>query len=161
MSARCAGACTHRPVIFALFLASLVAAVGLFMIMPQDFLPARRHQRACAPRPRRPTAPPSTRWCAISKQAAAIVNADPNVDGAMSAVGAGGPTHRHQQRLHVHPPEDRVGAQARRRSSRPRTAPQARRHSRHQRLPAQSARHPHRRHASQAALSIHACRTST
>jgi len=55
----------HRPVIFVLFLASLVAAAGLFYILPQDFLPADDTSR-CGRRPKRPTAPRSIRWCAIS-----------------------------------------------------------------------------------------------
>jgi len=81
----------HRPVIFALFLASLVAAVGLFMLLPQDFLPADdtsaiRGQTEAA------NGTSFDQMVRYQTQVAAIINADPNVVGAMSAVGGGGPT---------------------------------------------------------------------
>ena len=79
----------HRLTIFSLFAASLVATVLLFRVMPQDFLPSedtgqlngftegsngvsfaemRRHQ----------------------EEAARVLATDPNIDGFMSSVGAGG-----------------------------------------------------------------------
>jgi HAE1 family hydrophobic/amphiphilic exporter-1 len=79
----------HRPFIFVLFLLSIVATVQLFRVMPSDFLPSedtgqinaftegangisfaemRRHQA----------------------EAAQILAADPNVEGFMTSVGAGG-----------------------------------------------------------------------
>ncbi len=82
-------AMSHRPVILVVFFISIVATVQLFRIMPSDFLTAedtgqinaftdgangvsfaemRRHQ----------------------EEAARILAADPNVDGFMSSVGAGG-----------------------------------------------------------------------
>jgi HAE1 family hydrophobic/amphiphilic exporter-1 len=79
----------HRRLIFGIFIASIVLTVQLFRIMPQDFLSPedtgrinsytegangisfaemRRHQ----------------------DEAAAILAADPNIDGFMSSVGSGG-----------------------------------------------------------------------
>ena len=83
---------THRPTIFVVFLASLVAAVGLFMILPQDFLPADdtsaiRGQTEAA------NGTSFDQMVRYQKQVAAIVDADPNVMGAMSAAGASGPTN--------------------------------------------------------------------
>ena len=72
-------------------LASIVATVGLFFIMPQDFLPSDdtgslRGQTEAAN---------GTSFDQMvtytSSRSRSIIDADPNVDGAMSAVGAGGP----------------------------------------------------------------------
>jgi hydrophobe/amphiphile efflux-1 (HAE1) family protein len=82
---------THRPTIFALFLASIVAAVGLFYILPQDFLPAD-DTSALRAQTEAANGTSFDQMVRLQQQAAAIVNADPNVAGAMSAVGAGGPT---------------------------------------------------------------------
>ena len=51
----------HSPFILGVFAASIVASIGLFWIMPQDFLPSDDTGRSTA-RSRPPTAPPSTRW---------------------------------------------------------------------------------------------------
>ncbi|HEY4265379.1 MAG TPA: efflux RND transporter permease subunit [Micropepsaceae bacterium] len=80
---------SHRPLIFVIFLLSILATVQMFRIMPQDFLTAedtgqinaftdgangvsfaemRRHQ----------------------DEAARILAADPNIDGFMTSVGSGG-----------------------------------------------------------------------
>jgi len=81
----------HRPTIFALFLASVVAAVGLFYILPQDFLPAD-DTSALRAQTEAANGTSFDQMVRYQQQAAAIINADPNVAGAMSAVGAGGPT---------------------------------------------------------------------
>jgi HAE1 family hydrophobic/amphiphilic exporter-1 len=78
----------HRPVIFGMFLLSLAAAAGLFMILPQDFLPADdtgalRAQTEAA------NGTSFDQMVRYQQRAAAIINADPNVAGAMSAVGGG------------------------------------------------------------------------
>ncbi len=79
----------NRPVIFGLFLASLAAAMGLFYILPQDFLPSDDTNlvRAATESANGTSFAQMVRY---QQKAAAIVNADPNVQGAMSAVGAGG-----------------------------------------------------------------------
>jgi HAE1 family hydrophobic/amphiphilic exporter-1 len=81
----------HQPVIFGLFLLSLVAAAGLFMILPQDFLPAD-DTSALRAQTEGANGTSFDQMVRYQRQAAAIIDADPNVAGAMSAVGAGGPT---------------------------------------------------------------------
>ncbi|HEY4940556.1 MAG TPA: efflux RND transporter permease subunit [Rhizomicrobium sp.] len=81
----------HRPVILGMFFLSLVAAVGLFMVLPQDFLPnddtnlVRGATEAA-------NGTSFDQMVRLQQQAADIINADPNVAGVMSAVGAGGTT---------------------------------------------------------------------
>jgi hydrophobe/amphiphile efflux-1 (HAE1) family protein len=82
---------THRPTIFVLFLASLVAAIGLFMILPQDFLPAD-DTSAIRGSTEAANGTSFDQMVRYQKQVAQIINDDPNVIGAMSAVGSGGPT---------------------------------------------------------------------
>ena len=57
-------AVTHKPVILGLFVASIIASVGLFMIMQEDFLPSDDQGRLTG-QIRRPTAPRSTRCTPI------------------------------------------------------------------------------------------------
>jgi hydrophobe/amphiphile efflux-1 (HAE1) family protein len=79
----------HRPIIFAVFLLSLVATVGLFMIMKADFLPSEDTGQIVA----FTEAADRTSFQQMVKyqrQIAAIAAADPNVQGVMSSVGAGG-----------------------------------------------------------------------
>jgi hydrophobe/amphiphile efflux-1 (HAE1) family protein len=78
----------HRPTIFVLFLASLVAAVGLFMILPQDFLPAD-DTSAIRGTTEAANGTSFDQMVRYQKEVAAIINADPNVIGAMSAASSG------------------------------------------------------------------------
>jgi len=82
----------HRPTIFFVFLASLVAAIGLFMILPQDFLPAD-DTSAIRGSTEAVNGTSFDQMVRYQKEVADIVNADPNVLGAMSAAGANGPTN--------------------------------------------------------------------
>jgi len=82
---------SHRPTIFVLFLASLVAALGLFLILPQDFLPAD-DTSAIRAQTEAANGTSFDQMVRYQKQVADIVNADPNVVGAMSVAGASGPT---------------------------------------------------------------------
>jgi len=99
----------HRPVIFCLFLASLVAAAGLFYILPQDFLPAD-DTSALRARTEAANGTSFDQMARYQQQVAAIVNADPNVAGAMSVVG-GGPgasgTSTGFMFIHLKEPSDR------------------------------------------------------
>ncbi len=78
----------HRPVIFGMFLASIVAAVGLYYMLQQDFLPSddtgllRAATEAA-------NGTSFDQMVHYQQQVAHIMNADPNVEGAMSAVGTG------------------------------------------------------------------------
>jgi HAE1 family hydrophobic/amphiphilic exporter-1 len=78
----------HRPTIFVLFLASLVAAIALFMILPQDFLPAD-DTSAIRGTTEAANGTSFDQMVRYQKQVAAIINADPNVIGAMSAASSG------------------------------------------------------------------------
>jgi HAE1 family hydrophobic/amphiphilic exporter-1 len=78
----------HRPTIFVLFLASLVAAAGLFMILPQDFLPAD-DTNAIRGTTEAANGTSFDQMVRYQKEVAAIINADPNVIGAMSAASSG------------------------------------------------------------------------
>jgi len=78
----------HRPTIFLLFLASLVAAIGLFMILPQDFLPAD-DTSAIRGTTEAANGTSFDQMVRYQKQVAAVINADPNVIGAMSAASSG------------------------------------------------------------------------
>ncbi len=79
----------HRPIIFVVFLASLVATVGMFMISKEDFLPSQDTGQIRSST----EASDRTSFAQMVKyqqQAAAIAARDPNVEGVMSSVGAGG-----------------------------------------------------------------------
>jgi len=78
----------HRPTIFVLFLASLVAAAALFMILPQDFLPAD-DTSAIRGTTEAANGTSFDQMVRYQKEVAAIINADPNVIGAMSAASSG------------------------------------------------------------------------
>ncbi len=79
----------HRPIIFIVFLASLVATVGMFMISKEDFLPSSDtgQIRGFTEAADRTSFAQMVRY---QQQAAAIAARDPSVDGVMSSVGAGG-----------------------------------------------------------------------
>ena len=79
----------HRPTIFVVFLGSLAATVLLFKIMPQDFLPSEDTGQLFA----LTEAANGTSFDQMSRyqwQAASVVARDPNIQGFMSSVGAGG-----------------------------------------------------------------------
>ncbi|MBS0472399.1 MAG: efflux RND transporter permease subunit [Proteobacteria bacterium] len=100
----------HRPFIFGLFLASLFAAAGLFYILPQDFLPAddTDQLRAITEAANGTSFDQMVRY---QQQAAAIINADPNVDGAMSAIGSssgGGSSNTGFIFVHLKPASERT-----------------------------------------------------
>jgi HAE1 family hydrophobic/amphiphilic exporter-1 len=79
----------HRPIIFGLFLASLVATVGLFMIMRQDFIPSQDTGQAVG-FTESADRTSFNKMVTYQHQAAAIAQADPNVEGVIAGVGAGG-----------------------------------------------------------------------
>ncbi len=79
----------NRPIVLLVFVGSLVATVGLFLIIPEDFIPSAdtgqiRSSTEASDRTS------FTQMVAYQKQAADIIAQDPNVAGVMSAVGAGG-----------------------------------------------------------------------
>jgi HAE1 family hydrophobic/amphiphilic exporter-1 len=79
----------HRPIVFLVFLGTLIATIGMFTIMPQDFLPSEDTGQIFA----LTEAANGTSFDQMSRyqwQAASIVARNPNVAGFMSAVGAGG-----------------------------------------------------------------------
>ncbi len=80
---------THRFVIFCVFVATLVATGVMFEIMPEDFLPSVDTGQIVA-FTESADRTSFTKMVQYQKRAAAIVWADPNVQGAMSSVGAGG-----------------------------------------------------------------------
>ncbi|MGH6888908.1 MAG: efflux RND transporter permease subunit [Rhizomicrobium sp.] len=79
----------HRPLVFAIFLASLAATWVLFEISPEDFLPSEDTGKIVA----FTEASDRTSFLKMveyQRQAAAIIARDPNVQNTMSSVGAGG-----------------------------------------------------------------------
>jgi HAE1 family hydrophobic/amphiphilic exporter-1 len=79
----------HKPLIFGVFVASLLGTIVLFETIPEDFLPADDTSQIVA------FTEASDRTSfeqmkTYQQQAAAIVAQDPNVHGFMSSVGAGG-----------------------------------------------------------------------
>ncbi len=79
----------HKPLILGVFVLSLVATVGLFMLSKTDFLPSDdtgqiRGSTLAADRVS------FNQMVALQNRAAAIAMQDPNVEGVMSAVGGGG-----------------------------------------------------------------------
>ncbi len=78
----------HKPVVIGIFLLTLAASAGLFMIMPQDFLPSDDVGRIQG----QIQAANGTSFEQMTRyvqQAQNIVNADPNVEGAMSSIMGG------------------------------------------------------------------------
>jgi HAE1 family hydrophobic/amphiphilic exporter-1 len=80
---------THKPAILGLFVASLVASGGLFMVMPQDFLPSddtgmlRVSIQAA-------NGTSYDRMVAYARHVGDIIDADPDVEGGMVRVGSDG-----------------------------------------------------------------------
>ena len=79
----------NKPLVLGIFFASLVATVGLFMIMKEDFLPSQdTGQIRIATEAADRTS--YDQMVAYQKEAASIAEHDPNVESVMSVVGAGG-----------------------------------------------------------------------
>jgi HAE1 family hydrophobic/amphiphilic exporter-1 len=97
----------HKPVILGLFFASVVASAGLFAVMPRDFLPADdigmlgiNVQAA--------NGTSYERMVEYGRQVANIVNADPNVAGAMLQVSSSGAgSNNARVRIMLKPVQDR------------------------------------------------------
>jgi HAE1 family hydrophobic/amphiphilic exporter-1 len=81
----------HRAFILLVFLLTLVATVGMFQIIKIDFIPSEDTGQIFA-QTEAANGTSFDQMVRYQAQAAAIVARNPNVDGFMSAVGAGGPT---------------------------------------------------------------------
>lgn len=79
----------HRSIVFAIFLASLVATVALFTFIPKDFLPSADTGRISAST-EGPNGISYDDMVRHQRQAAQIMMNDPNVAAVMSAIGSGG-----------------------------------------------------------------------
>ena len=79
----------HKPVVIGIFAASIAATVGMFMIMPQDFLPAD-DTGVVQVSVQGANGTSFEKMVAYGKQVADIVNADPSTKGAMFQVGSSG-----------------------------------------------------------------------
>jgi HAE1 family hydrophobic/amphiphilic exporter-1 len=79
----------HKPAIFGAFLLSIAATVFMFSVMPADFLPSADNSMLVAFTEAQ-NGTSFDKMKAYQMKVAKIVWADPNVHGAMSAVGAGG-----------------------------------------------------------------------
>ena len=79
----------HKPVVIGMFAASIAATVGMFMIMPQDFLPAD-DTGVVQVSVQGANGTSFEKMVAYGKQVADIVNADPSTKGAMFQVGSSG-----------------------------------------------------------------------
>ena len=79
----------HKPVVIGMFAASIAATIGMFMIMPQDFLPAD-DTGVVQISVQGANGTSFERMVAYGKQVADIVNADPSTKGAMFQVGSSG-----------------------------------------------------------------------
>jgi HAE1 family hydrophobic/amphiphilic exporter-1 len=79
----------HKPVIMGLFAASVAASIGLYHVMPQDFLPAD-DVGMLGVNVQAANGTSYERMVEYGRRVADIVNADPNVEGAMLQVGSNG-----------------------------------------------------------------------
>jgi HAE1 family hydrophobic/amphiphilic exporter-1 len=79
----------HKPVILVVFFVSLIATVGLFMVIPEDFLPSSDTGQIIGST-QSTDRTSFVQMVAFQRQAAAIALKDPNIAGVMSAVGGGG-----------------------------------------------------------------------
>jgi HAE1 family hydrophobic/amphiphilic exporter-1 len=79
----------HRFAIFLVFVLSIVATIGVFMVMPQDFLPAS-DQGQIFGLTEAPNGTSFDQMVRYQQQAAAVLARNPNIAGFMSAVGSGG-----------------------------------------------------------------------
>jgi multidrug efflux pump subunit AcrB len=81
----------HRAFILIVFLLTLVATFGMFQLVKIDFIPSEDTGQIFA-QTEAANGTSFDQMVRYQAQAAAIVARNPNVDGFMSAVGAGGPT---------------------------------------------------------------------
>ena len=79
----------HKPVVMGMFVASIAATIGMFMVMPQDFLPAD-DTGVVQISVQGANGTSFERMVGYGKQVADIVNADPSTKGAMFQVGSSG-----------------------------------------------------------------------
>ena len=79
----------HRFMVFLVFLGSIAATIGTFMLVPQDFLPSSDQGQVFG-LTEAANGTSFDQMVRYQQQAAAIVAKDPNIDGFMSAVGSGG-----------------------------------------------------------------------
>ena len=79
----------HRPVIFGIFVISLIATVELFRVMPADFLPSEDTGQIIA-FTEGANGISFAEMARHQAEAAAVISHDPNVQGLMTSVGAGG-----------------------------------------------------------------------
>ena len=79
----------HRRTILGVFFASILATVGMFMVMQQDFLPSSDTGQIFG-LTEAANGTSFGQMVRYQKQAAAIVAQDPDIDGFMSSVGSGG-----------------------------------------------------------------------
>ena len=79
----------HKRTIIGVFFASIVASVGLFMIMPQDFLPSD-DVGVLQVNVQAANGTSYDRMVGYAMKVSNIVNADPNVAGAMMRAGSSG-----------------------------------------------------------------------
>src|SRR4029079_9816898 len=97
----------HKPVIVGMFIASVVATYAMFVIMPQDFLPAD-DTGVVQIQVQAANGTSFERMVAYGKQVADIVNADPNTKGAMFQVqSSGAGSNGAQVRAMLKPHKDR------------------------------------------------------
>jgi len=79
----------HRFIIFLVFVGSILATIGIFMLVPQDFLPSSDQGQVFG-LTEAANGTSFDQMVRYQQQAAAIIAQDPNIDGFMSAVGSGG-----------------------------------------------------------------------
>ena len=99
----------HEGVIFGVFLLSVVATIGLFMISKEDFIPSSDTGMISA----YTEASDSTSFAQMEKyqkQAVAIISRDPNIAGVLSFVGGGARSGSNEGRIimHLKPLSDRA-----------------------------------------------------
>jgi HAE1 family hydrophobic/amphiphilic exporter-1 len=91
----------HEGVIFGVFLLSVVATIGLFMVSKEDFIPSSDTGMITA----FTEASDSTSFTQMEKyqkQAVAIISRDPNVAGVLSFVGGGARSGSNEGRIIIH-----------------------------------------------------------
>ncbi len=90
----------HRGFILGVFFASVLATVFLFWVSPSDFLPSQDSGQLVAST-ESANGTSFEQMVVYQQQVARIINADPNVEGAMSAIG-GGAGNVNQGRVIIH-----------------------------------------------------------
>ena len=120
----------HRFATMLVSLAIFVATLFLFYVIPKGFFPDEDTGQIFAIT----EAAQDISFDAMREHQLAamkIVAADPNVDGFMSSIGAGGSSDL-EQWPHVHAPERPIGAEIERGPDHPGTAPEIRANARHE-----------------------------